>query len=248
MELPHEVVDIATIAAGMPGVVAVVLGGSRATGESDLASDWDLGVYYRGAIDTSALAARGTVYPPGAWGRVMNGGAWLTCGALKVDVLLRDLDVVDAWSHLAAEGRYEVDALLGYVAGVPTYTLLAERATARTIRGALPPVGPYPAALAATASERWRYHARFTLEHARSRARRGDVVGAVAQASKAVIERAHAVLAAKRAWVFNEKRIVDRAGLAAVHALFAAVPGGAPGEEGALATWVEQIARALGEG
>jgi hypothetical protein len=30
------------------------------------------------------------VYPPGAWGRIMNGSAWLTYDGLKVDVILRD--------------------------------------------------------------------------------------------------------------------------------------------------------------
>jgi len=47
-----------------------------------------LSLYYRGAIDLTALAAHGVVYPPGSWGRVMNGGAWLQCGDEKVDVLL----------------------------------------------------------------------------------------------------------------------------------------------------------------
>jgi hypothetical protein len=53
----------------------VAPGGSRAMETQGPKSDWDLGVYYRGVVDTSALAAKTTVYPPGAWGRIMNGGA-----------------------------------------------------------------------------------------------------------------------------------------------------------------------------
>src|SRR4029077_14322726 len=106
--------------------VAVVLAGSHAVGAGDPDSDWDLGVYYRGTIDLSTLAARGAVYPPGSWGRLMNGGAWLRCNGLKVDVLLRDLDTVEHWARRAEQGEFEVDALLGYVAGVPTYLLSAE--------------------------------------------------------------------------------------------------------------------------
>src|ERR1041384_7581038 len=101
--LPGPIEDLVDALACMPGAVAVVLGGSRAAGAADPTSDWDLGVYYRGALDTAALAARGTVHPPGAWGRIMNGGAWLTVGGAKVDVLLRDLDVVDHWCALAVE-------------------------------------------------------------------------------------------------------------------------------------------------
>ena len=40
--------------AAMRGTEAVVLGGSRALGAADAASDWDLGVYYRGAINLTA--------------------------------------------------------------------------------------------------------------------------------------------------------------------------------------------------
>src|SRR6185295_10665219 len=127
--------------------VAVVLGGSRANGSNDAKSDWDLGLYYRGTIDLTSLRAHGDVHPPGAWGRVMNGGAWLTLEGERVDVLLRDLDVVEHWTRLAQEGKFEVDALLGYVAGVPTYMLTAELASCVPLRGEIIAV-PYPPRLA----------------------------------------------------------------------------------------------------
>jgi hypothetical protein len=174
----------------------------------------------------------------------MNGGAWLACDGAKVDVLLRDLDAVDAWSERAARGVYEVDALLGYVAGAPTYMLLAERAVGRTLRGSLPPVSGFPDPLRATGIERWTFGRRFSLDHARMRAARADLVGAVAQATKAVIEQAHAVLCGRREWVFNEKRIVERAGLSHLHDLFAAVPRGAA----AMGRWVDAVTEALAAG
>src|SRR5256885_8504084 len=118
-DLPQPVADLVDVLAAMPGAVAIVLGGSRALGASDAGSDWDLGLYYRGAIDLTALAARGFVYPQGSWGRVMNGGAWLRCGAERIDVLLRDLDVVEHWTRHAEKGEFERDALLGYLAGIP---------------------------------------------------------------------------------------------------------------------------------
>ncbi len=46
----------------MPGTVAVVLGGSRALVCDDEGSDWDLGLYYRGAIDLTTLSTHGTVF------------------------------------------------------------------------------------------------------------------------------------------------------------------------------------------
>ena len=68
-DLPQPVAELVDALAAMRGTVAVVLGGSRALGAADAASDWDLGVYYRGAIDLTALAARGMVH------RRAHGGA-----------------------------------------------------------------------------------------------------------------------------------------------------------------------------
>src|SRR4029450_6124450 len=130
------------------GTVAVVLGGSRALGSSDEKSDWDLGLYYRGTISLTALAARGVVYSPGSWGRLMNGGAWLRCGGEKVDVILRDLDVVEHWTRHAENGEFGRDALLGYLAGVPTYILSAELASCRPLFGDIS-AAPFPPKLAA---------------------------------------------------------------------------------------------------
>ena len=90
--LPQAVTDLVDVLTAMRGTVAVGLGGSRAVRSDDQESDWDIGVYYRGEIDLTALSALGTVFPPGSWGRVMNGGAWIECEGEKVDVLLRELE------------------------------------------------------------------------------------------------------------------------------------------------------------
>src|SRR5918992_1394548 len=96
----------------IPGVVAVTLGGSRAGGAIDPDSDWGFRLYYQEAIradDVRALGFEGTVVEPGAWGRFVNGGAWLTVEDQRVDLLYRDLDVVQHWIDEAESGRYEVD-------------------------------------------------------------------------------------------------------------------------------------------
>lgn len=235
--LPAPIDALVDRLAGMPGAVAVVLGGSRGTGAQDARSDWDLGVYYRGRLDYTALAELGEVHTPGQWGRIMNGGAWLSVEGEKVDVILRDLDVVEHWCARADEGEYDVDALLGYVAGLPTYSLRAELVTCRTLRGAVERPAGFPAALSREGLRRWRFHRDFTLHHAHMRADRGDVVGAVGQVAKAAIETAHAALCASGTWVLNEKRILERAGLAGVHAQFAAIPQDAAG----LRAWVERV-------
>jgi hypothetical protein len=240
-QLPGPVAELCASLARIRGVEAVTIGGSRAAGTAEAGSDWDVGVYYRGAIDLERLARYGDVHPPGSWGRIMNGGAWLTLPGTKVDVLLRDHDVVLHWSGEARRGAYELDALLGYLAGVPTYSLMAELAVNRTVVGHVPAAGEYPEALAEAGVRRWPFHADFSLAHARMRAERGDVVGAVGQAAKAIIELAHARACSRRLWVLNEKKILEQAGLTHLEARFASVPA-APLE---LAAWVDGLRAAM---
>ena len=240
-DLPIAIAELVQVLTTMPGVRAVVLGGSRAAAAEDAHSDWDLGVYYRGSIDLTLLADRGRVFPPGAWGRVMNGGAWLRCGSDKVDVLLRDLDVVEHWARRAEDGEFERDALLGYLAGIPTYTLSAELASCRTLYGELP-ASPFPAKLAAAAPPVWRFCRSFSLDYARIHAKRGDFVGAMGQAAAAVMAEAHAIMCERNQWVCSEKRLAHLAGLDSVQSLFAQVPA----EPRSLVRWVDQVAARLG--
>ena len=239
--LPQPITGLVNELAAMPGAVAVVLGGSHAIGANDPESDWDLGLYYRGAIDLTALAARGTVFPPGSWGRVMNGGAWLRCEGEKVDVILRDLDVVEHWTRRAENGEFERDALLGYLAGIPTYILSAELASCRPLCGDIPAV-PFPPKLVAAAPPLWRFCRSFSLDYARMHARRGNLAGATGQAAAAVMEEAHAILCERGQWVCNEKRLIEIAGLGGLHGLFAQVPVESEG----LVQWVDLVASQLG--
>lgn len=239
--LPQPVAELVDLLSSMPGTVAVALGGSRALACNDAGSDWDLGLYYRGALDLTALAARGTVFPPGSWGRLMNGGAWLRCGGERVDVILRDLDVVEHWSRRAENGEFERDALLGYLAGIPTYTLSAELASCSLLYGEMP-TAPFPEKLAANAPTVWRFCWSFSIDYARMHARRGNAVGAMGQAAAAVMQEAHAILCERSEWVCNEKRLIESAGLTGLHALFTRVPN----EVANLVRWIDRIADQLG--
>ena len=241
-DLPDPIAELCATLGGITGVETVTIGGSRATGTADERSDWDVSLYYRGTIDLAPLARYGEVHPPGSWGRIMNGGAWLSLEGTKVDVLLRDLGVALHWSGEARLGAYELDALLGYLAGVPTYSLMAELALNQIVHGHLPTVGEYPEALSEAGARRWPLHADFSLTHARMRAERGDIVGTVGHAAKAVLETAHAVACRRRSWVLNEKKLVEHTGLQDLHASFVGVPA----SPSALVVWVDSLRSALG--
>ena len=219
--------DFAERLARLPSVEAVMLGGSRARGTHGPESDWDFAIYYRDPFDPQDLRDcgwEGVVSEIGGWGGgVMNGGAWLNVDGRRVDVHYRDLNEVEHWCAEARAGRFQKELLMFYAAGIPTYVLMGELATGIVLSGNLPEP-EYPEALAREALRRWNTDAVLSLGYAASALRsRGDLVVGLSNAARALIERAHAVLASRGQWVLNEKGIVDQAGLTSeAHALMAA--------------------------
>ncbi len=209
--------------AGLPGVLAVALGGSRASGANRPDSDWDFAVYYRGRFDPDDLRALGwpgEVSAIGGWGGgVFNGGAWLRAEGRPVDVHYRDLDDVEHQITEAREGRFRIERLMFHLAGIPTYIVAAELALNRVLRGSLPRPD-YPDKLRITASQRWRADARLTLGYARdAHAARGHVADTAGLIATAAAQAAHGVLAGRGEWITNEKTLLERAGLRSVDAV-----------------------------
>jgi len=204
--------------AAVPGVVAVTLGGSRAANTAVEGSDWDFGLYYRGRLDPAdieALGWPGRVFAPGEWGRIVNGGAWLTVDGTKVDLIYRDLDEVMHWTAAAGDGQFEIHREVGYVAGIATYVLAGELALGRVLSGDLPRPG-FPPKLRQTAPVAWFRLAAGALHFAEVHAGRQDRVACLANLCQAVLAATQGRLAAAGEWVLNEKRLVDRAGLGGV--------------------------------
>lgn len=201
--------------AEIPGVVGVMLGGSRARGEHRPESDWDLGVYYRGALDLAALgelAGPGVeVAGPGGWGPWVNGGAWLRVDGVAVDWILRDLDRVErVWADCRA-GRYEVGVQAGHPLGFWSPCYAGELALGRVLtdpNGELAALkaelADYPEPLrAALTAGAW--EADFLVGAAAKGAARGDVLYVSLCLSRAVGVLVQALYARDRRWCLNEK-------------------------------------------
>jgi hypothetical protein len=204
--------------AAVPGVAAVTLGGSRATGTAVEGSDWDFGLYYRGGLDPAditALGWPGRVFAPGEWGSIVNGGAWLTVDGARVDLIYRDLDEVLRWTVAAEDGRFEIRREVGYVAGIATYVLAGELALGRVLAGDLPRPA-FPSRLRETAPAAWSGLAAGALSFADVYAGRQDRVACLANLCQAVLATGQGRLAAAGEWVLNEKRLTERAGLDAI--------------------------------
>lgn len=201
---------------GMPNVVAVVLGGSRAAGTHRSDSDWDLGLYYDATFDPAPLRALGhdgQVFSPGDWSPLMDGGAWFVIDGTKVDVIYREVGAVRHWIDEANAGRFKVELLGGFIAGFDTTVLVGEAAICRPMRGTMPfSVTEYPAALRHAAPIAWRARRDFSLMYADMHAERGDDVMEQAMRARGAVEEAHAVMAERGEWVLNEKGLLARVG------------------------------------
>ncbi|MBB5895391.1 nucleotidyltransferase domain-containing protein [Kutzneria kofuensis] len=232
-------VDLGVLAARLadvPGVIGVVLGGSRARGTADEHSDTDIGVYRQGEMDLSALREiaadhpGSTVAEPGEWGPWVDGGAWLATPGTKTDLLWRDLDRVRAVLAEARRGVVRCERQVGHPLGFFSYAYLAELATARVLEDreralaeVVAELDPYPPTLAEAIERAYGFEARFSVDNAATPAARGDRFTAVGHLFRGIGCLVHVLHARAGVWLATEKNAVaSAAGLPGAPADFAA--------------------------
>src|SRR5678815_1702481 len=99
-------------------VLAIVLGGSYATGNATDASDTDIGIYYfkdkpfdigsiKSVAEKYAIDNARTVTGFYEWGPWVNGGAWIQTAGGKVDFIYRNIEQVRATIEKAQNGEWE---------------------------------------------------------------------------------------------------------------------------------------------
>ena len=200
------------------GVIAVVLGGSRARGTHRPDSDVDLGLYYRGELDVAALRGLAAEVDPGAdvtgrggWGPWVDGGGWLTVDGQRLDWIYRDLDRVErVWTDCQA-GRYEIGVQPGHPLGLYSHAYAGEVALCRPLADPDGEIGAlrtrmaiYPPALGrALVAGLW--EADFTAGLARYGAAGADACYAAGCLFRAVGVLCQALHGHAGAWTVNEK-------------------------------------------
>lgn len=257
--------------ATVPGITAIVLGGSRASGTHTSQSDYDIGLYYDGAalFDLAALrrvAANlddqhrpDAVTPIGGWGAWGNGGGWLTIDGQAVDLIYRDMSRVAQVVEEATQGQFTSVYHWGNPHAFITTTYAAEVALCRPL---LDPAGriaalkaclqPYPPLLRQRMATDFLNEAAFFCDVAQHGLPRGDTSYTTGCCFRAITCLAHALCALNEQWVMNEKGIIALAAHLPlmidefsphVAAIYATLPQGTRGPEVALTQLSDLIAQ-----
>jgi hypothetical protein len=225
MNMPDPLLErVSAALAAVPGVLAVALGGSRATGAAHAASDTDIGLYFsqHAGLDVPRLlevvkslvdeptAAR--VTEVGGWGPWIVGGGWLTISGKKVDLLYRPIESVERVIGDCREGRVSMDYQPGHPHGFCSAIWMGEVALCRPLRdseGALARLKaltvPYPDKLREALIRRFQWEILFSIENARTAVQKVDHNYIAGCAFRALACSAQVLFAVNRRYLINEK-------------------------------------------
>ena len=211
----------------LPGVAAIVLGGSYARETHHETSDLDVGLFYAEADPFSledikrvadALSIRGqaTVSDFYGWGPWVNGGAWIPTEAGKVDFLYRNLEQVERtieearrgvihhdYSQQPTFGFYSVAYLAEVDIAVPLYDPRHHVARLKRL------VAPYPPQLKTAIITDSLLNIDFTLPQAHKFASDGDAynaVGCVARIASCLVQ---ALFALNETYFMSDKKVMS---------------------------------------
>jgi hypothetical protein len=207
----------------LPGIAAIVLGGSYAEGAQTAASDMDIGLYYRAEDPfrvraVREVAERLAVQPPTvtgyyAWGPWVNGGAWIQTAAGKVDFLYRNIDQVEQTIDEAQAGIVRHDFGQQPTFGFYSLIYLAETQICvplydpqHVVAHLKSRVAEYPPELKQRVVADSLWAVEFTLLHADSNAGKGDVYNTAGCLTRCATNLAQALFALNETYFLTDKR------------------------------------------
>ncbi|WP_234681672.1 nucleotidyltransferase domain-containing protein [Bradyrhizobium monzae] len=208
----------------VPGVEAIVLGGSRARGSEHAASDYDIGLYFKAAIPPDAerlLAAAKeiadnpaatAVTPVGEWGPWIVGGAWLSVDGRKVDLLYRNADAVEAVMESCRAGVVTMDYQPGHPHGFCSAIWMGEIAYCQPLHDPQALIArlksialPYPRPLRDALIRRFQWEVLFGVENAELAIARGEQTHIAGCAYRSLACVAQVLCALNARYLINEK-------------------------------------------
>lgn len=194
MTIDDIVKDISGKLEAVPGVVGIVLGGSRARGNHHPNSDIDIGIYYdeqagfhieamnciAGKLDDEHR--ENLVTPLGGWGPWVNAGGWLKVQGYHVDLILRDIHRVSNVIEDCLSGKVSTHYHAGHPHAFLNVMYMGEISISKVLadpmgklRNLKAKTTPYPKALQDALISYFSFEASFSLMHADSNVNKNDV-------------------------------------------------------------------------
>ncbi|WP_039071244.1 nucleotidyltransferase domain-containing protein [Brevibacillus sp. FSL L8-0520] len=224
--------DVAKHLQGVPGVVGIVLGGSRARGTHRPTSDIDIGIYYdeAGGFDAAEIGKIATklddehreniITPLGAWGPWVNGGGWLVVQGYHVDFIFRDVNRVSQVIDDCLSGSVTANYQTGHPHAYLNVMYMGELSIcrilcdpAKRLAALQAKTKPYPKALQQAMIGYFMFEASFSLMFADKNVDKDDVTYVAGCCFRAIACLNQVLFAKNEEYCINEKKaamMIDR--------------------------------------
>jgi hypothetical protein len=220
--LDHIVAQLSII----PGMAAIALGGSYASGSAHPGSDLDIGLYYHESSPFSLdevrrvageVAQGGQVTVTGfyEWGEWVNGGAWIHTPLIKVDFLYRNIDqlrrTIDEARHGILQHDYGQQPAYGFYSVIylaETQICLPLYDPQELIAALKAQVAVYPPKMKERIILDSLWSAEFTLLHGRGFAEKGDVYNTAGCLTRAAANLTQVLFTLNETYFIRDKQVM----------------------------------------
>ena len=210
---------------GIPGIIGIVLGGSRARGTHHEKSDIDIGIYYDETLDIGELnkaAAKlddehreNLVTQIGGWGPWVNAGGWLVIQGYNVDFILRDIRRVSQVIDDCLAGKVSTHYQAGHPHGYLNVMYMGEISVCKILvdpRGMISDLKsktrPYPRALKDALVQYFMFEASFSLVLAEDNVDKDDIYYVCGNCFRSISCLNQVLFALNEEYCINEKKAV----------------------------------------
>lgn len=211
----------------IPGIVGIVLGGSRARGTNHATSDIDIGIYYdkSAGFDVNAVSEIAAswddehrehlVTPLGGWGSWVNAGGWLIVQGYHVDLILRDINRVSNVIDECSLGKVSTHYHAGHPHAYLNVMYMGEISICKVLIDARNQISklkaktfPYPKPLKEAIISYFMFEAPFSLILAKSNIEKDDVSYVAGHCFRAISCLNQVLFALNDEYCINEKKAV----------------------------------------
>lgn len=210
---------------GIPGIIGIVLGGSRARGTHHEKSDIDIGIYYDETLDIGELnkaAAKlddehreNLVTQIGGWGPWVNAGGWLVIQGYNVDFILRDIRRVSQVIDDCLAGKVSTHYQAGHPHGYLNVMYMGEISVCKILvdpRGMISDLKsktrPYPQPLKDALLQYFMFEASFSLVLAEDNVDKDDIYYVCGNCFRSISCLNQVLFALNEEYCINEKKAV----------------------------------------